>query len=472
MSILIKNGTIVTAVDEFIGDIFIEDEKISAVGKNLNLKADEVVDASGKYVLPGGIDQHVHYSFDYKGERVRGFETSNAAIVGGTTTVIEFVNQEPGKGIAETIEQFDEKEASRYAMVDYSFHGVVCDANDQVFAEIPTLPSKGISTIKLFMAYKGLPFHSDDETIFKALLASKEAGVTVMVHAENGDVIDYLQKEFLRQGKTEPYYHALSRPPLVEEEATQRAIYLAALADAPIYIVHVTSKGAMEVIRDSFIKGIPVFGETCTQYLVLDKELLAKPNFEGAKYVCSPALRTKEDNDALWQAINHGWLNAVSSDHCGFDWQKQKHMGIDDFTNIPNGCPGVQDRLAILWTYGVNRGKISRQRLVDLFATTPAKVNGLDYRKGHIGVGYDADIVIYDPEPRSIITNETSLHGVDFNIYEGMVQEGKVDKVFLRGKLMVEDGKFIGKEGDGEFIPAKPFGLCYQANKNIEKVSV
>lgn len=192
MSILIKNGTIVTAVDEFIGDIFIEDEKISAVGKNLNLKADEVVDASGKYVLPGGIDQHVHYSFDYKGERVRGFETSNAAIVGGTTTVIEFVNQEPGKGIAETIEQFDEKEASRYAMVDYSFHGVVCDANDQVFAEIPTLPSKGISTIKLFMAYKGLPFHSDDETIFKALLASKEAGVTVMVHAENGDVIDYL----------------------------------------------------------------------------------------------------------------------------------------------------------------------------------------------------------------------------------------------------------------------------------------
>ena len=472
MSLLIKNGTIVTAVDEFVGDIFIENGKIAAVGENLPLHADEVVDASGKYVLPGGVDQHVHYSFDYKGERVRGFETSNAAIVGGTTTVIEFVNQEQGKGMAETIEKYDREEFSKLAMVDYSFHGVVCDPSDELFAEIPTLPSKGISTIKLFMAYKGLPFHSDDEAVFKALMAAKDAGVTVMVHAENADVIDYLQKEYLRKGETGPYSHALSRPPLVEVEATQRAIYLAAMADAPIYIVHVTAKGAMEAIRNAHNEGLPVYGETCTHYLVLDKEALAKPNFEGAKYVCSPALRTEEHRESLWQAINHGWLNAVSSDHCGFNWEKQKHMGKDDFTNIPNGSPGVQDRLAILWTYGVFRGKISRQRLVDLFATTPAKINGLDHRKGHIGVGYDADIVLYDPKPTSIISNKNSLHGVDFNIYEGMVQEGKVDKVFLRGKLMVDNGEFIGKMGDGEFIPANAFGLCYQERKEKQAVGV
>lgn len=466
MSLLIKNGIIVTAVDEFVGDIFVDEGQIAAIGKNLSHQADEVVDASGKYVLPGGVDQHVHYTFDYKGEKVRGFETSNAAIAGGTTTVIEFINQEQGKGIAETIEKYDREEFSRLAMVDYSFHGVVCDPSDETFAEIPSLPNKGISTIKLFMAYKGLPFHSDDEAIFKALKAAKEAGVTVMLHAENADVIDILQKEYVREGKTSPYYHALSRPPMVEIEATQRAIYLAAMAEAPVYIVHVTAKEVMEVIRSSFIQGIPVYGETCTHYLVLDKEDLARPNFEGAKYVCSPALRTEADREALWDAIDKGWLNAVSSDHCGFNWEKQKHMGIDDFTNIPNGSPGVQDRLAVLWTYGVNRGKISRQRLVDLYATTPARINGIDHRKGHLGVGYDADIVIYDPEPKSVMTNENSLHGIDFNIYEGMVQEGRVDKVFLRGKLMVEHGEFIGQQGDGTFVPGKPFGLIYENTHN------
>ena len=468
MSVLIKNGTIVTAVEEFVGDVFIHNGKIVAIGKDLNIKASSVVDVSGKYILPGGVDQHVHYSFDYKGEKVKGFETSDAAIVGGTTTVIEFVNQGKGKGMAETIEEYDKKEVSNLAMVDYSFHGVVTDPTDKLFKEIPTLPEKGISTIKLFMAYKGLPFHSDDMAVFKALKASKEAGVTVMVHAENADVIDYLQKECVEKGQTDPYYHAVSRPVLVEVEATQRAIHLAELADAPIYIVHVSATDVMEKIRTSYNRGISVYGETCTQYLVLDKEDLAKPNFEGAKYVLSPALRTEKDREGMWEAINKGWINAVSSDHCGFNWEKQKHMGIDDFTNIPNGAPGVQDRLAILWTEGVNKGKISRQRLVDLFSTTPAKINGLAHRKGHIGVGYDADLVIYDPNGSSIISNETSLHGVDYSLFEGMKQEGRVDKVFLRGQLLVEGGTFIGKEGVGEFIPSKPFGLCYEDTKQVE----
>lgn len=465
MSLLIKGGVVVTANDEFTGDVLVKDGKIAAIGSDLADDAAEVVDATGKYILPGGVDQHVHYSFDYKGEKVRGFETSNAAIVGGTTTVIEFVNQETGKGIAETINKYDETEFSKLAMVDYAFHGVICDPVDKTFEEIPSLPQEGISTVKLFMAYKGLPFHSDDEAVFKALMAAKDAGVTVMLHAENADAIDVLQQKHVQRGEVEPIYHAISRPPLVEVEATQRAIQLAKLADAPVYIVHVTAKEAMEVIRDSYSDGARAFGETCTHYLVLDKDHLAKPNFEGAKYVCSPALRKEKDRESLWEAIDKGWLNAVSSDHCGFNWEKQKHMGIDNFTNIPNGSPGVQDRLAILWTYGVNKGKISRQRLVDLFATTPAKINGLDHRKGHIGVGYDADIVIYDPEPQSTITNETSLHGVDFNIYEGMRQEGKVDKVFLRGKLMVDDGEFVGKEGDGERIMSKPYGLSYRGEK-------
>lgn len=464
MRLLIKNGTIVTAVDEFIGDVLVEGEKIVAVGNDLAVSADKVVDATGKFILPGGVDQHVHYSFDFKGARVRGFDTTNAAIVGGTTTVIEFVNQEPGKGIAETIFDYEKKEVSNVAMVDYSFHGVVCEPSDQLFDEIPSLAEKGLPTIKLFMAYKGLPFHSDDEAIFKALKSAKDAGVTVMVHAENADVIDILQKDFLSKGLTSPYHHALSRPPLVEIEATQRVIHLAALAEAPVYIVHVTAKEVMETIRSSYNNGIPVYGETCTHYLMLDKEDLAKPDFEGAKYVCSPALRTEVDRNALWEAINKGWLNAVSSDHCGFNWETQKHMGFDDFTNIPNGTPGVENRLGILWTYGVNKGRISRQRLVDLYATTPAKINGISHRKGHIGVGMDADIVIYDPNHKSTISYKTSLQGVDFNIYEGFEQEGRVDKVYLRGNLMVDEGEFIGSIGKGNFVPGKPFGLCYEGS--------
>lgn len=462
MSLLIKNGMIVTAIDEFNGDIFIKNEKIVAIGKDLNYSADKVVDATGKFVLPGGVDQHVHYSLDYKGEKVRGFETSKAAIVGGTTTVIEFINQEKGKGIAETIEKSDKESFSKLAMVDYSFHGIVCDPTEETFNEIKELPSKGISTLKLFMAYKDQSIYSDDDTIYNVLKASKDAGVTVMLHAENADVIENLQKDFIKDGKTSPYYHGESRPPLVEIEATQRAIHLASMAAAPVYIVHVTAKEVMETIRSSYNDGVPVYGETCTHYLVLDKGNLEKPNFEGAKYVCSPALRNEADMESLWEAINKGWLNAVSSDHCGYDWGKQKHIGVDNFTEIPNGGPGVQDRLAILWTYGVNTGKISRQKFVDLYATTPAKINGLDHRKGHIGVGYDADLVILNPNHQSVISNENSLHGVDFNLYEGMKQEGTVEKVFLRGKLMVDDGEFIGQEGDGEFLHSKPYGLCYK----------
>lgn len=466
---LIKNGNIVTANDEFVGDILIEEEKIVAIGKELETPVDEIYDAKGKYVLPGGVDQHVHYSFEFKGERVRGFETSNAAIAGGTTTVVEFINQEQGKGMADTIFEVDKKEVAHQAMVDYSYHAVICDPVDRTFEEISDLPNRGISTVKLFMAYKGMPFHSDDEALYKALKKAKDAGVTVMVHCENADVIDILQRELVSEGKTDPYYHAVSRPARVELEATQRVINLAALVGAPVYIVHVTAQNVMEAIRTAQNEGIPVYGETCVQYLTLDKEDLAKPNFEGAKYVMSPALRTKEDQEALWKAVEKGSLNAISTDHCGFNWESQKHMGIDDFTNIPNGAPGVENRLGVLWTYGVNTGKISKQRFVDLFSTTPAKNMGLDYCKGHIGVGMDADIVIYDPNKSSIISNENSFHGVDYSCFEGYKQEGEVEKVFLRGKLMFNHGEFIGRKGNGKFIPGKPYALCFNEVKEKKK---
>ncbi len=462
MATLIKNGIIVSTADEFKGDILIENGKITTIGINLENHTDDIVNASGMYVLPGGIDQHTHFSFTYKNAKVRGFETSNAAAIGGTTTVIDFVNQKPGKGIVESVKEYDKNEVSNVAMVDYSFHGIVFEATNEIFEEIPTLPKEGIPTLKLFMAYKGFPYHCDDEAVFRALKASKDSGVTIMVHAENADVIDVLQKECLKKGLTDPYYHAVSRPPLVEVEATQRAINLARLADAPLYVVHVSAKEAMEAIRDANISGSSIYGETCTHYLILDTDNLAKPNFEGAKYVCSPALRSIEHRESLWKGVKKGWLNAISSDHCGFDWKVQKNMGKDDFTSIPNGAPGLQNRLGILWTFGVETGKISRQKLVDLFSTAPAKINGIDYVKGHIGIGYDADIVIYNPNTKNIISVENSLQGVDYSPYEGMTQIGNVEKVFLRGELIVDAGKYIGKVGDGKFVKGKPFGLCYE----------
>ncbi len=462
MKIMIKNGTIVTAVDEFRADLLIENEKIAAIGSSLEIQADEVVDAEGLYVLPGGVDQHTHFNFTFKTATVRGFETSNAALAGGTTTIVDFANQEMGKSLKESIDKYNENKVAPKAMCDYSFHGVVFDANDSLFEEIPNLPEIGVPTLKLFMAYKGMPYHCDDDSVFKALQASKEAGVTIMVHAENADIIDVMQKQCLARGEVDPIYHAVSRPPIVETECTQRAISLAEAADAPLFVVHVTAKEAMETIRDAYSRGIPAFGETCTHYLVLDTENLAKPNFEGAKYVCSPALRSKNHRDALWTAVQKGWLKCVSSDHCGFNWAEQKHLGKGDFTSIPNGAPGLQDRLQVLWTNGVETGKISRQRFVDLWATAPAKICGLFPQKGTLTVGSDADVVLFDASDRGLISVSDTFHGVDYNSYEGMEFIGKPKKVYLRGQLTFEDGNFLGKEGQGRFIKGKPFGLCYE----------
>ncbi len=462
MKTLIKNATIVTSENEYTGDILTGDGTILQIGDGLEVEADKVIDATGKYVLPGGVDQHVHFSFNFFGEQVRGFETSNAAALGGTTTLIEFVNQVKDKGLVDSIEDYRRENVDGIAMVDYSFHSVMTDPRDEVIEEIPMLAEAGYPTMKLFMAYKGMFFHADDDAILKALMEGKKAGITVMVHAENADAIDVLQKNCVAKGDTSPYYHAVSRPPVVEAEATKRAIYLAELAGAPLYVVHVSCKEALDEITLARGKGQPVCGETCSHYLTLDIENLAKPNFEGAKYVCSPALRTSDQFDELWRGLNNGDLNSISSDHCGFNWSKQKHMGIDDFRMIPNGAPGLENRLEVLWTYGVEEGKISRQKLVDLFATTPAKNNGIDYCKGHISIGYDADLVIFDPSYKGYFTNEGSLQGVDYCSYEGMPKKGKVETVLLRGEVVVENGEYIGTQGQGKLIKGKPFGLMYK----------
>ena len=465
MATLIKNGTIVTAESEFIADIYLDGEEIAAIGANIEPKdGDEVIDAEGKYILPGGVDQHVHFSFSYKGSKTRGFESSCAAAAGGTTTVIEFVNQVKDKGLIETVEDYKATDADGIAMVDYAFHLVMTDPRPEVINEIPSLAEAGYPTMKLFMAYKGQFFHADDDAILQALQKGKETGVTIMVHAENADMIDVATKQLIAEGKTGPYYHAVSRPTVVEAEATRRAIYLAEMADAPIYIVHVTCKEALEEVKAAYARGQKVFGETCSHYLVLDEQDLNKPGYEGAKYVCSPALRTEEHREALWEAVDRKWLNAISSDHCGFDYEFQKHMGYGEgksFADIPNGCPSLQNRLNILWTYGVETGKLSRQRLVDLYATTPAKINGL-VKKGQLAVGMDADVVIFDPEYKGVISYKTNLEDVDYSPFEGFDQIGRPETVFLRGKKIVDNAEYIGEKGDGKFIKGMPYGAAYE----------
>lgn len=460
--ILIKNGTIVTASAEYKADILAEDGIIKEIGTGIVSEADEVYDASGKYVFPGGVDQHTHFNFKFGDAVVRGWETTKAAVVGGTTTVIDFANQEIGKSMTESVKNYRAEKIDGIASCDYSLHTVIYESKDEIINEVAKLPEIGISTCKLFMAYKGHPQHCDDSTVLRALQKSVEAGVTIMTHCENADMIDTLQKECLAKGITAPYGHAISRPPIVEEEATERAISLAKIAKAPLYVAHVTAKGAMEAIRNAYAEGYPVFGETCTHYLTLTTENLAKPNFEGAKYVCSPALRSQEHIDALWEAVKKGYLNAISSDHCGFDWEHDKHQGKDNFVNIPNGAPGIGDRMNVIWTYGVEKGKISRCKYVELCCTNPAKINGIYPQKGVLAPGSDADIVIFDPEYEGVFTNADSLQGVDYSTFEGMAQKGRPDKVFLRGELVADQGKYVGKSGTGKFVNAKPFGLCYE----------
>lgn len=453
---LIKNGTILTAETEYRGDILIDGETIRAVGRGLEMFADTILDVSGKYVFPGGVDEHTHFG-SFGG---RLFETTDAAAVGGTTTIVDFAPQEKGDSLGEAIEKHAAK-ADGVACVDYGFHSMVMDMGPDTVDQLKELPRHGVSCVKMFMAYKGTPFYMEDEAILRVMAESGRHGITMMVHAENPEMIAFCTDRLKERGCTAPIGHAWSRPPVTEEEAVRHAIAMAGMADVPLFVVHVSTEGAMRAIQEAYGRGQSVYGETCTHYLTLDSSFLERPGFEGAKYVCAPPLRTKEHLEALWRGVDRVWLNAVSSDHCalegGFDKKKE---GLSDFTKIPNGVPGVQYRMAMLWSQGVAKGRISRQRFVDLTATAPAKNAGLA-AKGQIAPGFDADLVVYDPDYRGRIAQEDNLEGIGYNAFEGFEMSGRPELVFLRGELIAERGRFVGRRGLGRRQYAACYGAAY-----------
>lgn len=464
MKTLIKNGTVLTAENEFKADILIDGETIVAIGENLCADADQVIDAAGKYVFPGGIDQHTHFdALCNSGDQdTAPYETTKAVCVGGTTTIIDYAPQDPGKGLIDSIDYRINHRAKGKVCVDYALHSLITEITPQMFDEIKELPAHGVASIKAFMAYKGSPLHVDDGTLVKVMQNAKEAGVTTFVHAENAEIIDMLQKDCIKAGHIEPKYHAESRPPYVEVEATKRAIYMAEVTGAPTFIVHISTKGASDCVREAQAKNQKIFGETCTQYLTTTKDKLANPDYnEAAKYICSPALRDAEDNENMWNALRDGTLSAIVSDHCGIDLG-MKQAGRNNFADCPNGAPGAADRIPMIWTKGVVGGKISKQKFVEVCATLPAKINGIYPRKGTIAVGSDADIVVFDPDYRGTIKLEDNPNGIDYNIYEGTEISGRPEIVLLRGKIVAKDGKFVGELGQGEFIRSEAGGYCFK----------
>jgi len=459
MSLLIKGGRVVTAADDYVADLFVDDERISLIGEQLDLQADRVIDAAGKYVLPGCIDPHTHLDMPFGGtvtiDDVESGQTS--AAFGGTTCHVDFVIQGKGQTFAAALEDWRAK-ASGKQVIDMGYHMAVTDlADGGTLEELASLPEQGITSYKLFMAYKGA-LMVDDDTLYRTMEVAAKTGALVMVHAENGDVIDVLVKEALDAGHTEPLYHALTRPPEAEGEATNRAIQLARLAGAPLYVVHVSCKEAVEPIALARERGWNVQGETCTQYFFTSLDDIAKPDFEGAKYVFSPPVRDKANWDVLWNAVRTDALSVISTDHCAFRFDTQKTLGKDDFSKIPNGGPGLENRLQMIHEFGVRAGRISLNRMVELLATNPAKLFGLYPRKGTIAVGSDADIVVFDPEKTTTISAQTHHSKVDYSLYEGMQVTGSPEVVLLRGHVLVENGELVATPGIGRFVARARFG--------------
>lgn len=459
MNKIIRNGTIVTATDTYKADVLIQHGKIAAIGKGFDTSNAEIIDAKGKYIFPGGIDPHTHLEMPFGGTVSKDdFESGTiAAAFGGTTTLIDFCLTNKGEPLQNAIDIWHEKSKDK-AVIDYSFHLMIGEINQEVLSQLPEVMDKeGITSFKVFMAYKNV-FQADDETLFRTLIAAKELGALVMVHAENGDVIEYLTEKALEEGKTDPIYHALTRPPELEGEATGRAAKLTGLADSQLYVVHVSCSDAVEQISAARSKGLNVWGETCPQYLVLDQTYLERPNFEGAKYVWSPPLREKWHQDVLWNALKSGQLQTLGSDQCSFDFQGQKDLGKDDFTKIPNGGPIVEDRVSILFSEGVEKGRISLNQFVDIMSTRSAKLFGLYPQKGTIAVGSDADVVIFDPSAERVISAETHHMAADYNPFEGMKIKGEPVSVLSRGEYVIKDKQFVGKLGTGKYIKRAKYG--------------
>src|SRR5687768_1629492 len=452
MKVLIKNGNVVTATDNYFADVLIENEKVSVIGAKLEMEADKTIDASGKLVIPGGIDPHTHMELPFGGTFASDDFRSGtiAAAHGGTTTIIDFAVQYHGESLVQAVDNWHKKAEGKTA-IDYGFHLITTDLPDERVPEMKTLIGEGITSFKLFMAYPGV-FLSDDATIYRAMKAAGKDGGLICMHAENGIVINEIIKHALAEGKTAPRYHALTRPTKAEAEGVHRAIAIAEMADAPVYIVHLSCADALEEVREARDEGLAAYAETCPQYLFLDYSLYECEGFEGAKWVMTPPLREKWNQEKLWQGLAGNDLQVISTDHCPFCFKEQKEMGRDDFTKIPNGGPGVEHRMSLIYNGGVAQGRISLNRFVEITSTAAAKIFGLFPRKGTIAVGSDADIVIFDPNEEMTISAKTHHMNVDYSCYEGMKVRGVTKTVLSRGDVVIEEGKYVSKPGRGEFL--------------------
>jgi dihydropyrimidinase len=452
MRTVIRNGRIVTAVDDYHADLLIEDGVIAMIAKTIEVDADRVIDAKGRLVIPGGIDPHTHMDLPFGGTSSSDdFETGTiAAAHGGTTTIIDFAVQYKGQALAEGVDAWHRK-ADGKASIDYGFHLICTDLPENRLAEMKGMIDEGVSSFKLFMAYPGV-FLIDDGTIYRAMQTAGEHGGLICMHAENGVVIDAIVRQALARGETAPKYHALTRPTKAEAEGVHRAIALAEIAKSPVYIVHLSCSDALDEITRARDMGVPAYAETCPQYLFLDYSLYERPDFEGAKWVMTPPLREQWNQEKLWRGLQFNDLQVVSTDHCPFCMKEQKELGKDDFTKIPNGGPGVEHRMSLVYNGGVVGGRISVNRFVEITSTAQAKIFGLFPRKGTIAVGSDADIVIFDPDEEMTISAKTHHMRVDYSAYEGMKVRGVTKSVLSRGELVIDEGTYVGRKGHGSFL--------------------
>ncbi len=456
MTALIRNGTVVTARDARAADVLIENERIAEVRPGIQAPANAaIIDASGMYVMPGGIDVHTHLDMPLGDIRSSDdFETgTRAAAFGGTTCIVDYATQARGARMRDAFDAWS-RMAEGKASIDYGFHMIVTDLAGSGLADMDAMVREGVTSFKLFMAYPR-SLMVDDGAIFRVMDRAARNGSLVCVHAENGPVIDVLAERALAEGKTAPVYHALTRPPLAEAEAVHRSIAIAEIAGAPVYIVHVSSGDALDEIRRAHARGAPVFAETCPQYLLLSVDDLARPGFEGAKYVLTPPLRANGRQVALWAGLRDGDLQVVATDHCPFRLD-QKDLGRGDFTKIPNGGPGIENRLQLIWHHGVNRGRLTINQFVELVSTAPARLFGLHPKKGEIAAGSDADIVIWDPAAERVIGAATHHMRVDYSLFEGFQVKGAARTVLSRGEVIVDAGVFLGKPGRGRYQKRAP----------------
>lgn len=462
---VIRGGLVITAADEIHADVLIEDGRIAALAAHGteaagHWSADRIIDATNRYVIPGGVDAHTHMEMPFGGTFAADtFETgTRAAAWGGTTTIVDFAIQSVGRSLREGLDTWHGKADGR-AAIDYGFHMIMSDVNEQSLKEMDLLVAEGITSFKLFMAYPGV-FYSDDGQILRAMQRAAGNGGLVMMHAENGIAIDVLVEQALAEGRTDPRYHGEVRKTLLEAEATHRAIQLARVAGSPLYVVHVSADEALAELAAARDKGLPVFGETCPQYLFLSTDNLAEPDFEGAKYVCSTPLRPREHQESLWRGLRTDDLQVVSTDHCPFCFTGQKDLGRGDFSKIPNGMPGVESRMDLLHQAVVD-GRITRRRWIDIACAAPARMFGLYPKKGTIAPGADADIVIYDPHAEQTMSAETHHMNVDYSAYEGKHVTGRVESVLSRGVPVITERAYVGHAGHGAYTPR---GICQYVN--------